>query len=191
MNENDNHVPNFDPNEEDVEIWLGVTIKGKEYDKYAVSSKGKIYSHTTNKLLDGRICRGYNVMKLRDEDRNIYNTGRHRIVAEQFCENPDNKEYVNHKDGNKLNNNPSNLEWVTAQENTLHAIDHGLIYTVGDKSHLASIDEATAIRICEMIVDGKLNLREIADELGVGYDCVKKINKGKSWRHLSSRYGII
>ena len=191
MNENDNHVPNFDPNEEDVEIWLGVTIKGKEYDKYAVSSKGKIYSHTTNKLLDGRICRGYNVMKLRDEDRNIYNTGRHRIVAEQFCENPDNKEYVNHKDGNKLNNNPSNLEWVTAQENTLHAIDHGLIYTVGDKSHLASIDEATAIRICEMIVDGKLNLREIADELGVGYDCVKKINEGKSWRRLSSRYGII
>jgi hypothetical protein len=47
----------------------------------------------------------------------------HRLVAIEFIENPFNKSYVNHKDGNKLNNNASNLEWVTKSENTIHAIN--------------------------------------------------------------------
>lgn len=190
MTDKNNHIPNFDPDEQEVELWLGVIIKGKEYIDYAVSSKGKVYSHITNSLLDGRICRGYNVMKLRDENKNVYNTGRHIIVAEQFCDNSENKGYVNHIDGNKLNNSPENLEWVTPQENTKHAIDNGLIHTVGEKSHFASIDEEMANTICKLIKEGKLNLREISDKLGVGYDCVKKINSGKSWGHISSKYGI-
>lgn len=50
----------------------------------------------------------------------------HRLVAETFIPNPDDKREVNHIDGNKLNNNVCNLEWVTSSENKLHALRTGL-----------------------------------------------------------------
>jgi hypothetical protein len=49
------------------------------------------------------------------------------LVATHFCQNPLNKEYVNHIDGDKHNNKRENLEWVTASENSIHAYNLGLM----------------------------------------------------------------
>lgn len=50
----------------------------------------------------------------------------HRVVADHLVPNPEGKKYVNHIDGNKLNNSPDNLEWVTQLENARHAQRTGL-----------------------------------------------------------------
>lgn len=52
----------------------------------------------------------------------------HRVIAQEFVENPENKPFVNHKNGNKHDNNAKNLEWVTARENVIHAYRHGLMH---------------------------------------------------------------
>lgn len=65
--------------------------------------------------------RGYQTVVIRRKTHMI-----HRLVAQAFIPNPDNKPCVNHIDGNKLNNHVSNLEWCSIQENNLHARQTGL-----------------------------------------------------------------
>ena len=178
--------------EDENEIFITVFIDGEYYYEYLVSNKGRIFSLKTLTFMEGtHNHNGYVRIKLRDSEGKQHIKPKHRIVAESFCENNENKPFVNHIDGNKDNNSPDNLEWVTAKENTKHAIETGLIYTVGEKSHFATINEETAHKICKLIDEGKMSLKEIAQYLNVGYDCVKKINRGKSWVHISNQYNFL
>lgn len=100
-----------------------VDIKG--FDGYKISNFGNVLSKKRKKecLLKpfkrGSKKDGYLVVRLHDgissRDYAI-----HRLVADAFIDNKDNKPFVNHKDGNKQNNKVDNLEWCTASENTLH-----------------------------------------------------------------------
>ncbi len=95
----------------------------KDYPNYLIYNNGQIYSK--NRYLRLTI-RGdyYRVQLYCDGIKSIFSV--HILVAQYFCENPDNKTFVNHKDGNKLNNHYTNLEWVTQSENSRHAHNLGL-----------------------------------------------------------------
>lgn len=59
----------------------------------------------------------------------------HRLIAEYFIPNPQNLPQINHKDGNKLNCKIENLEWVSVQDNVIHAYKNGLINHVRGTDH--------------------------------------------------------
>lgn len=84
---------------------------------YAITSCGKVWSYTRHKFLQPRITRcGYYEVQLYSKNKSKqYRV--HRLVAETYIPNPENKPEVNHKDENKLNNCINNLEWVTSKEN--------------------------------------------------------------------------
>ena len=82
-----------------------------------------------------------------------------RLVALIFIPNPKNKPQVNHKDGNKLNNNVDNLEWVTAKENIKHAFENNLRIRngYGEKHFNSKYSDKMINEICLLMQNGKSN----------------------------------
>lgn len=117
---------------------------------YQASSRGRIRSldrtiHQTKgttvyeRLMRGKIIKprlqnnGYLMVKLSMDGRMKLLTV-HRLVLAAFTPATDESLIVNHKDGNKLNNDLINLEWVTHQENNLHAVAHNLVAKTSNKA---------------------------------------------------------
>lgn len=111
----------------------------------------------------------------------------HRWVAEQFIPKIEGKTYVNHIDGNKLNNHYTNLEWVTNQENLKHAHDNDL-FLKGEDTWNGS-EESLVRSICSLLEQG-MRICDISKTLDCSYPLVKHIFRGNSWTHVSKEYNF-
>lgn len=119
-------------------------IEDTESGIYRITREGRVFTQTKRKI--PLVCKGMEFtgkfkeilepereMTYTLNNRGYYSVGIrrkthmvHRLVALAFVPNPDNKSFVNHIDGNKLNNHADNLEWCTVQENNQHARETGL-----------------------------------------------------------------
>lgn len=96
----------------------------------------------------------------------------HRLVAETFLPNPLNKKQVNHKDGNRENNNVDNLEWATQEENMNHAKINGL-------TNQPKINWETTKKIQKIYKEGKYNQYELAEMFGCSQSNICNVLKRK------------
>lgn len=127
----------------------------------------------------------------------------HRLVALAFIPNPYNKPFVNHKDGNKLNNHVDNLEWCTMAENNKHAYDTGLkiqpagykinyrssiskktaLANLKDKSKLTP-DEVRYVRNVHVPRSKEFSSTALAMQFGTSVAAMCKIVSGASYSHI-------
>lgn len=94
-----------------------IIIEGEET-SYRIYTDGRLMNEKTGKYYKGSIRNGYRWFDLRWQGKK-YARSQHRLIAENFIENPNNYEYVHHINHNRLDNRIENLAWVSASENNL------------------------------------------------------------------------
>lgn len=159
----------------------------KNYSKYVIKSNGEIYSLykniTMNQVLQERI--GYYRIQLKADDGTKNTLLVHRLVALAFIPNPENKPEVNHIDGNKLNNDVSNLEWTTKHENMKHAHLLKLRDNNGTGNPRNLLTEKEVLDIYDKLLDGA-RVSDLATSYNVSRPTISDIKSKRNWQELLS-----
>lgn len=107
----------------------------------------------------------------------------HRLVAQAYIPNLENKPQVNHKNGIKSDNRIENLEWCTAEQNQKHANDMGLRSSRGINNSNARLND-TKVRVIRQLYAENVSLREIAAKFGIAGKTVREICARRRWAHI-------
>jgi len=173
------------------EIWK--TIPG--FNLYEASNMG--YIKTFNWKNTGREAimkpaldgSGYLRTMLKGDDGIIRTIKVHRIIAQTFIPNPENKETINHKNLIKTDNRDFNLEWATRSENLTHAYKQNARTNKGECNPCATLTDIQVLEIRKNYTFGK-NCRngetkkDIAERYKTTFSVIKRITQNKTWKHL-------
>lgn len=190
--------------------------------RYLINPYGDIYDKKKERLIstNSHDSGGYRqaTIECSEQSKSKYTKNSrtltlHRLVASNFCPNPNPEEYsvVNHIDADKENDYYKNLEWCTSQQNSLHAIRNGLRGNQnyndtpstltepnphnGENNGRAKLKAEQVEKICSLMEKGDLSYGQILTECGLeankkNLDIVTKIRSKKLWRSISYKYNI-
>lgn len=170
------------------ERWI--PVDGWEH-KYYISDHGRLKSiggrykirHPDGYITIGSIdSTGYRSITLRRPNV-CFHARVHALVARHFLHKPIGSECVNHKDGNKLNNHYSNLEWMTMGDNVKHAVTTGLFNIKGTKHHHAKLNEQQVIEM-RLLRNQGMTYQKIAEMFGVCRRQASDVVRGINWGWL-------
>lgn len=174
-----------------IEIWRTI----KYFPDYAISNLGRVKRIIIGpNTFSGRILKS-DITKFGYKVATLYRNGKsfsffvHRLVLEMFIgPRPENHE-CNHKDGNKKNNCPWNLEWVTKSENIIHAYRTGLKIPYergdlrGEKNNRHKLKEGEVLLI-RKLYDKKVCGFLIAKMFKITPGQIYHIGKRREWTHI-------
>lgn len=171
------------------EIWKDIYYNDSKVEDYQISNKGRVKrlakyvywniskdktkpkvkrwlkEHILSPINSGQEGVRYKMVILYGKQLKV-----HKLVALHFVDNPKNYPVINHIDGDKFNNNWTNLEWCTHSHNTLHAFDMGMMKSrLGKDNNKTSTNEEQVLIVKEQILNG-LKINEISKNK-------RKINK--------------
>ena len=165
------------------EIWK--PIKG--YEGYEISSLGRVKSlKMKNEIIKKPHLNRDGYLYISFSNRGKSCTLKvHRLVCEHFCEGKtEERNHVDHIDGNKLNNVYTNLRWCTHHENILFAWETGAYNGIGENHAGSKLKENQVIEIKKMLKQ-KITCKNIAKQFGVTNWCIHDIKQGRIWKHVS------
>ncbi|XWX31289.1 HNH endonuclease [Staphylococcus phage PG-2021_1] len=176
-----NYIENDTPMYKHINEELWHNILG--FPGYWVNRKGEILGRKGKKLKLGKSTKGYPQIFLKTKQ--VKKGFRiHRLVAQYFIynDNPEQKNQVNHIDGNKLNNNVENLEWCSNKENHEHKMRNNLnVALKGSEHHNSVLTEQDVIDIFK----SKEPYNKLIKKYNISKSTISSIKCGRNWNHIT------
>lgn len=172
------------------ETWVALVYPNidDEHNRFEISSHGRLRNKINQHIYKPEVLRTgyYSVRTTLGSRNNKIHIIIHKAVAYSFIENPNNYPEINHKDGNKLNNNIDNLEWCSSHDNQQHKYDTGLfdktkISGESNHAHKLTIQDVNFIREHYILGSSEYGLKPLARMFNVSHSTIRSIIRNETW----------